>query len=67
MAGARNSGDWPEAGLAVSWVLSTLMSIFFLQVREFFVLYRIVERTWKEVLTPGYFEPCNLPSWFCLL
>ena len=42
---------------------STLMSIlFFLQVREFFVLHRMVGRTWRGVLTPGYFEPCNLPS-----
>jgi len=38
MAGARNSGDWPETGPARSWALSTLMStFFFLQVREFFV------------------------------
>ena len=27
--------------------------------REFFVLSRMVGRTWKGVLTPGYFEPCN--------
>ena len=42
---------------------STLMSIlFFLQVREFFVLHRMVGRTQRGVLTPGYFEPCNFPS-----
>ena len=29
MAGARNSGDQPEAGLGGSWWLSTSMSIFF--------------------------------------
>ena len=28
-AGARNSGDRPEVGLAGSWAYSTLMSIFF--------------------------------------
>ena len=32
---------------------------FFLWVREFFVLHRMVGRTWRGVLTPGYFEPCN--------
>ena len=49
--------DWQELGK------STLMSIlFFHQVREFFVLHRMVGRTWRGVLTPGYFEPCNLPS-----
>ena len=28
------------------------------------VLYfhRMVGRTWRGVLTPGYFEPCNFPS-----
>ena len=30
--------------------------------REFFVLHRIVGRTWRGVLTPGYFEPCKFPS-----
>ena len=47
------------------------MSIFFLQVREFLVLHRMVGRTWRKVLTPGYFEPCSFPScsivWFSLL
>ena len=33
------------------------MSIFF-----FFVLHRMVGRTWRGVLTPGCFEPCNFPS-----
>ena len=35
---------------------------FFLWVREFFVLHRMVGRTWRGVLTPGYFEPCTFPS-----
>jgi len=35
---------------------------FFLRVREFFVLHRVVGRTRRGVLTPGYFEPCNFPS-----
>ena len=35
---------------------------FFLLVREFFVLHRMVGRTWKGVLTPDYFEPCHFPS-----
>ena len=35
---------------------------FFLQVREFFVLHRMVGRTQRGVLTPGYCEPCNFPS-----
>ena len=30
--------------------------------REFFVLHRMVGRTRRGVLTPGYFEPCNFPS-----
>ena len=30
--------------------------------KEFFVLHRIVGRTWRGVLTPGCFEPCNFPS-----
>ena len=30
--------------------------------REFFVLHRMVGKTWRGVLTPGYFEPCNFPS-----
>ena len=29
---------------------------FFLRVREFFVLHRMVGRTWRGVLTPSYFE-----------
>ena len=35
---------------------------FFLWVREFFALHRMVERTWRGVLIPGYFELCNFPS-----
>jgi len=31
-------------------------------VREFFVLHRMLGRTWREILTPGYFDPCNFPS-----
>ena len=30
--------------------------------REFFVLHRMVGRTWRGVSTPGYFEPFNFPS-----
>ena len=30
--------------------------------REFFVLYRMVGRTWRGILTPGYVELCNCPS-----
>ena len=59
---ARNSGDQPEAGRAGSWSQSTLKSIFSLRVREFFVLHRMVRRTWTGVLTPGDIEPCNFPS-----
>ena len=35
---------------------------FFLPVREFFVLHRMVGRTLRRVLTPGYFELCKFPS-----
>ena len=28
----------------------------------FFILYRVVRRTWRGVLTPGYFELCSFPS-----
>ena len=61
-AGARNSGDQPEAG--TGWELSVInLNVhFFLRVREFFVLHRMVGRAWRGVLTPGYFEPCNFPS-----
>ena len=57
MAGARNSGDWPEAGLAGS-----CNQPYCLRGREFFVLHRMVGRTRSGVFTPGYFEPCNFPS-----
>ena len=36
--------------------------LFFLWVREFFLLPRMVGRTWRSVLTPGYLEPRNFPS-----
>ena len=62
MAGARNSGDWPEAGVGWELGIINLKVHFFLWVREFFVLHRMVGRTWRGVLTPGYFEPCNFPS-----
>ena len=35
---------------------------FFLWVRKLFVLPRMVGRTWRGVLTPGYLEPCNFAS-----
>ena len=62
MAGARNSGDRPEAGTGWEPGIINLSVHFFLRVREFFVLHRMVGRTWRGVLTPGYFEPCNFPS-----
>ena len=37
------------------------MSIFFFG-WEFLVLHRMVGRTWRGVLAPGYFEPSNFPS-----
>ena len=63
MAGARNSGDWSEA--AIDWELGVInlkVHFFFLQVREFFIVHRMVGRTQRGVLTLGYFEPCNFPS-----
>ena len=30
--------------------------------REFFVFHRMVRMTWRAVLTSGYFEPRNFPS-----
>jgi len=62
MAGARNSGDWPEAGVGWELGIINLKVHFFLGVREFFVLHRMVGRTQRGVSTPGYFEPCNFPS-----
>ena len=61
-AGARNSGGQPEA--MTSWELGVnhLNVHFFLPVREFFVLHRMVGRIWRGVLTLGYFEPCSFPS-----
>ena len=37
-----------------------LPNVHFSLVREFFVLHRIVGRTWRGV--SGYLEPCNFPS-----
>ena len=62
MAGARNSGDQPEAGTGWEVSVINLNVHLFLLVREFFVLYRMVGRSWRGVLTPGYFEPRNFPS-----
>ena len=62
-AGARNSGDRPEAG--TGWELGVInlnVHFFFLPVREFFVLHRMVGSIQRGVLTPGYFERCNFPS-----
>ena len=39
-----------------------VLFFFHLWVREFFVLHRMVGRTWRGVLTPGYFELCSFPS-----
>ena len=62
MAGARNSGDRPEPETGWELGVTNLNVHFFLPVREFFVLHRMVERTQRGVLTPGYSEPCNFPS-----
>ena len=61
-AGARNSGDQPEAGTGWELGVINLNVHFFLRVREFFVLHRMVGRSWRGVLTPGCFELCNFPS-----
>ena len=60
MAGARNSGDRPEAGTGWELGVINLNVHFSLRVREFFVLHRMVGR--RGVSTPGCFEPCNFPS-----
>ena len=62
MAGARNSGDRPEAGTSWELGIINLNVHFFLPVRDVFVLHRTVGRTPRGVLTPGYFELCNFPS-----
>ena len=62
MAGARNSGDQPEAGTSWELVLINLNVHFLIRVRDLFVLHRMAGRTWRGVLTPGYFEPCKFPS-----
>ena len=53
----RSARGWASLELGVI----NLMSIF-LGVREFFVLPRMVGRTWRGILTTGYLEPCNFPS-----
>ena len=55
---------WRSAIGWTSWELGiiNLKVCFFLPVREFFVLHRMVGRTWRGVLTPGYFEPGIFPS-----
>jgi len=60
MAGAKNSGDRPEAGTGWELGVINLNVHFFLPMREFFVLHRMMGRTHRGVLTPGYFEPCKL-------
>ena len=42
MAGARNSGDRPEAGTGWELGVINLNVHFFLRVREFFILHRMV-------------------------
>ena len=60
--GVRNSWDQLETG--IRWELNIINPNvhFFLQGRKFFILYRMVRRTWRGVLTPGYFELCSFPS-----
>jgi len=55
---------WRSARGWTSWELGviSLKVHFFLQVRGLFVLHRMVGRTWRGVLIPGYFELCNFPS-----
>ena len=50
---------WRSARGWTGWELSVInLNVhFFLRVREFFVLHRMVGRTRRGVLTPGYFEP----------
>ena len=56
---------WRSARGWTGWELGVInlnVHFFFLRVREFFVLHRMMGRTWRGVLTPGYIEPCNFPS-----
>ena len=55
---------WRSARGWTGWALDiiNLNVHFFLRVREFFILHRMVGRAWRGVLIPGYLEPCNLPS-----
>ena len=45
----------------MGWELGVInFNIYFFSLGErVLVLHRMVGRTWREVLTPGYFEPCN--------
>ena len=61
-AGVRNSWNRPETGLGWDLNVINLNVHSFLRGRKFFILYRMVGRTWREVLTPGYLEPCSFPS-----
>ena len=61
-AGVRNSWNWPETGLGWDLNVINLNVHSFLRGRKFFILYRMVGRTWREVLTPGYVEPSSFPS-----
>ena len=54
---------WRSARGCTGWELSVInLNVHFLQVRDFFVLRRMVGRILRGVLTPGYFEPGNFPS-----
>jgi len=54
---------WRSARGWTSWELGliNLNVHFLLLVRELCVLHRMVGRTWRGVLIPGYFEPCTFP------
>jgi len=53
---------WARGWTSWEWGVINLNVHWFLQLREFFVLYRMVGRSQTGVLTPGYFDPCNFPS-----
>ena len=55
---------WRSARGWTGWELGVInLNVHFsLRVREFFVLQRMVGRTGRGVLTPGYFEPHTFPS-----
>ena len=52
------------AETGINWELNVInLNIHsFLQGRKFFILYRMVGRTWRGLLTPGYVEPYSFPS-----